>query len=537
MKALRWTAYGLAAALLSCHSAHPLPGPVAPAASSAASTFGAADVDRALRAEWQKRGVVPSPRVDDEGFLRRVTLDIAGRIPTLSEIERFEADRSEARRANVVRSLLASPAYADHWTNYWEDVLLLDKTKGKFVDRGEFRKFLHGAFERNAAWNEVVRALVDARGVNRVAGESADATQVNGAVNWLLQYRDNPQDLAGKVASTFLGVKIQCAQCHDHKTEKWKQRDFQSFAACFANMKSTPLDMDAKNGPVALVERRNPLRRPKKPELASIASAPPAALDGTDFSNEDDRRAALAAWTTSQDNPWFARAFVNRMWGHFLGRGFVEPVDDFRASNPGELPDLLDQLAKDFVSHGHDVKRLVTLIVATEAYQLSSATSTEGALWSRYPLKPLAPDVLLDSIAVATDLDDILSKQRGAEELERAKAQLRKQFDFLFDVDEESHTASYEGTIPQALMLMNGRSVNQTMRVGRQGALLKVLAMPVADERRVETMYLRTVSRRPTPDELRAALLAIPERGAGRQAGFEDLFWALLNSSEFVFNH
>src|SRR5439155_4243549 len=166
----------------------------------------------------------------------------------------------------------------------------------------------------------------------------------------------------------------------------------------------------------------------------------------------------------------------------------------------------------------------------------SDSGKAPPSLWSRYPLKPLAPDELLDSIAVATDLDDVLSR-RGGEELEKAKAQLRKQFDFLFDVDEESHAATYEGTIPQALMLMNGRSVNQTMRVGRQGALLKVLAMPVGDERRVEMLFLRTLSRKPTADELTIALAALPERGAGRQAAFEDLFWALLNSSEFVFNH
>jgi hypothetical protein len=501
----------------------------------------AADVDRAIGAEWHKRGIAASPRVDDLAFLRRVTLDVIGRIPTALEIERFESDRSEGKRDAVVRSLLASPAYADRWTSYWEEVLLLDKTKAKFVDRGEFRRFLHGAFERNLPWNEVVFELVNARGVNRAANDAGEGVRVNGAVNWLLQYRDNPQDLAGKVASTFLGVKIQCAQCHDHKTEKWKQQDFLSFAACFANMKSTPLETDSKTPPVALVEaKRAGLGRAKRPENAKVAAAPPVALDGTDFSSEDDRRAALAAWTTSPQNPWFSRALVNRIWGQFLGRGFVEPVDDFRASNPGEMPELLDALAKDFASHGYDMKRLVATITATGAYQRSSAPAgaspAEAPLWSRFPLKPLGPDELLDSIAVATDLDDVFAG-RGEGELEKSKAQLRKQFEFLFDVDEESHAATYEGTIPQALMLMNGRAVNRTTRVGRQGALLKVLATPTSDEHRVETLFLRTLSRRPTAEESKLALETIPDRGAGRQAAFEDLFWALLNSSEFVFNH
>ncbi len=566
----RTLAIGLALAALSCRSAEPSKSvaQTLPRTPAVAASFGAADIDRALGAEWQKRGLAAAPRVDDHGFLRRAFLDVVGRIPTLDEIAKFESDRSVARRANLVTALVATPGYADHWTNYWEDVLLLDKTKAKLVDRDQFRRFLHSAFERNEPWNQLVYELVSATGWNRPATPApleppttsamaidtggprptapvVDAMHpVNGAVNWLLQYRSNPEDLAGKVASTFLGVKIQCAQCHDHKTEKWKQTDFQRFAACFVNMKASP-ESEGKLAPVELFERRSPAPRfEKRPETASIAAATPAALDGTDFSSEDDRRAALAGWTTSPQNPWFAKAFVNRVWGQFLGRGFVEPVDDFRDSNPGEMPELLDALSKDFVAHGYDVKRLVATIVSTDAYQLSSgalgasvqAGSTTSPLWSRYPLKPLAPDELLDSIAVATDLDDILSGQRG-EDLERAKAQLRKQFDFLFDVDEESHPSSYEGTIPQALMLMNGRSVNQTTRVGRQGALLKILGTPVGDGERIDALYRRTLSRTPSSDERDAALAVIPERGRYRQAAFEDLLWALLNSSEFVFNH
>jgi len=217
-------------------------------------------------------------------------------------------------------------------------------------------------------------------------------------------------------------------------------------------------------------------------------------------------------------------------------------VDDFRASNPPELPILLDDLATDFIASGYDIKRLIRIITATEAYQLSAAPSVVapraqgGDVWSHYPLKPLAPDELLDSIATATDLDEFLAKKKG-DDLEKARAQIRKQFTFLFDIDEESHPASYEGTIPQALMLMNGRQVNQTMRVGRQGALLKILGTPEDDEHRVDALYLRTVSRHPTPDEQKAALALVQVRGPQRHQAFEDLFWALLNSSEFVFNH
>jgi len=236
-----------------------------------------------------------------------------------------------------------------------------------------------------------------------------------------------------------------------------------------------------------------------------------------------------------------------------LGRGFVEPIDDFRASNPAELPALLDELARDFVLYHYDVKRLIRTITGTKAYQVSATPSLTGPLapdanavgtvvdpqpplWSRYPLKPLGPVELLDSIATATDLDDVIAKTKGRD-LERAKAQLRKQFSFLFDVDEESHPASYDGTIAQALMLMNGRSVNQSMRVGRHGALLGIVSMPDDEERRIEALYLRTVSRSPTKDEIEGALAVVSHPGVSRLQGYEDLLWAILNSSEFVFNH
>jgi len=243
----RWVGLGLAAVnALSCRSngtparepqASALPRP------APAPRFGAADVDRRLRDEWHAQGITPAARVDDARFLRRVYLDVIGRIPSVDEIQHYDADASEGRRANVVEALLASPGYADHWTNYWEDVLLLDKVDAKFVDRDEFRGFLHAQFEHDAPWSQIVHALIGAQGLNRASAETQGTA--NGAVSWLLQYRESPQDLAGKVASTFLGVKIQCAQCHDHKTEKWKQLDFQQFASCFTHMKAIPVQWES----------------------------------------------------------------------------------------------------------------------------------------------------------------------------------------------------------------------------------------------------------------------------------------------------
>jgi hypothetical protein len=557
-----------------CHRANEGP-PKLPSGTPAPTEApdGSRIVDEALRAAWQERGIAPAQSVSDGRFLRRVYLDIVGRIPTLDELTTFLADPAHDKRNAAVDALLASPEYAKHWSRYWDDVLLGDKVDNNVVDRDEFDHWLEARFSENTPWDEIVFRLVTAQGTNRATSDgdamgkasrsapdlasmsdspkslgasedrSAGPENLNGAVNWLLKYRDDPQDLAGNLSATFLGVKIQCAQCHDHKTEKWKQRDFQQLAACLTTAKVIPLDAAREGGPkrFGVFEVTKPfVRAGKQPELAAIGQALPVALDGTDFSNAASRREALGEWMRSPQNPWLAKAIVNRIWGYFMGRGFVEPIDDFRASNPALLPGLLDALANDFVAHHHDLKRLIAGITKSQAYQLAAqprATASSGdPLFSRYTLKPLGPDELLDSIAVATELDNLLAG-KNAGEFGTAKSQLRKQFGFLFDVDEESHPTSYEGTIPQALLLMNGRPLSRATNTVRQGALLKVLAMPGSDDEKLGSLFLRTVARMPTSDELAKLLPLLQGRPSQRQEQFEDVFWALLNSSEFIFNH
>jgi hypothetical protein len=285
---------------------------------------------------------------------------------------------------------------------------------------------------------------------------------------------------------------------------------------------------------------KTPGRFTKNPDLEPLSRAAPKALDGTDLSQDPNRREALARWITAQQNPWFAKAIVNRLWGAFLGRGFVEPVDDFRTSNPAVAPEALERLAQAFVAEGYDLKVLIRTIASSDAYQLSSqpskGASDSAAEWSHFALKPLGPDELLDSVAVATDLDEMLAAKKDSD-FAKAKAQLRKQFNFLFDVDEESHPTGFEGTVPQALMLMNGRPVIRVTNTARQGALLKILSMPEDDSRKLETLFLRTVSRPPTTDEKTRLLPYVSEPGGRKLERYEDVMWALLNSSEFVFNH
>jgi hypothetical protein len=588
------------------------------------TAFSPAFIDQRIHAEWTKAKIAPAPPVDDARFLRRVYLDITGIIPTADAVTKFLADKSSNKRAKVVEELLASPRYAENWTNYWDTVLMGRQVRAQILDRVAWRQWLHSQFAKNAPWNRFVYDLITATGVNSSGGSVAKAAgllmpadkrgaamemvagdaggvssggKVNGAVNWLLKYQQTPADLSGQASRIFLGVQIQCAQCHDHKTEKWKQDDFRRLTACFMNARPFPVGEYAR-GNIRRVEVRDvyrPFVQPRNRQATGrneYIAVPPAALDGTDFSSSQNRREALAAWMTAPENPYFAEAIVNRVWAHFMGRGFVEPVDDFRETNPAVMPELLKKLADDFVAHDYDLKHLIKTICATQTYQLSSAPfrgdDPENKLWARYRLKSMGPDELLDSLVTATNLSALLERVAG-NNLDNLKLLMKRQFTFLFDTDEEAEEKEFEGTIPQALMLLNSSITNRTVSPIPGTALAEVMALSGGDAQKIEALYLRTLSRKPTPTELKkwTAFVNAPRdviitdnpvvnegpigrrgrpmppispgqgpnrrnqaqdplaRLGGRLAGstdpkvqaYEDVFWALLNSSEFMFNH
>jgi hypothetical protein len=658
-------------------------------------------IDHLIRAEWKKEGVIPAPPVDDARYLRRIYLDIIGTIPPPDVVRAFINDKSPNKRQQAVQSLLDSPQYADHWTNYWDGVLMGHNLRMRQVDDKAFRDWLHTQFASNIHWNRLVYSLLTATGTNsaqgytiknvkpkakanannvaattakqtpsaqgagqpgvmttpdsvtitytrmvrrrnmraalqnrQAANQSAAANRraaqqgnptnssdmmmqnggdptmaatgrqglaappVNGATNWVLKYAGNPQDLSGQASKIFLGVQIQCAQCHDHKTEKWKQEDFRRFTACFVNTRPRPIN---EMGDGATVRRFDieDLPRPfiaarakKANTNAEYAASPPAALDGTDFSDSPNRRKALAGWMTAPENTWFAEAIVNRMWSHFLGRGFIEPIDDIRPSNPTVMPELLKRMSEDFIANDYDLKQLIRTICATQVYQLTAMPAKradEGnKLWERFRLKPMGPDELLDSLVSATNMQPVLERVAGAK-LDQVKLAMQRQFTFLFDVDEEFEQKDFEGTIPQALMLLNGNLVNRGATPIPGTALADVLATSGDDSSKIEALYLRTLSRKPTQAESQRWLEFIhapryiatgddtggqattiaagngfrglrqaakgkrgnngvdplarlgnavkQDRQSPDQQAYEDMFWALLNSSEFIFNH
>ncbi len=599
------------AAMVACFAAG-----TAQAQSSA--TLKPAEIDHMVRAEWQKEGVVPAAPADDARYLRRIYLDITGNIPPAEVVSEFLADKSPNKRVQAVDRLLDSPGYVSNWTNYWDRTLMFGRVEqARVVDKGAFRLWLTEQFDKNTPWNKFVYDLITATGQNSIGGDyrktrlglvpasttDADGHQINGATNWVLRFQGKPEDLSGTASKIFLGVQIQCAQCHDHKTEKWKQTDFRSFTACFVNTRPQPVNPEGfrdkmlKDYRMNLVDVNRPFvpRGKKAGNAAEYAASKPTALDGTDFSESANRRQGLAQWMTAKENPWFAEAIVNRMWSHFLGRGFVEPIDDFRPSNPTIMPDLMARLSDDFVASGYDMKHLIRTICTTQVYNLSSApagkTDPDNTLWARFRLKPMNPSQLVDSLVQATNTKPALEKYAGGN-LDAIKLNVERQFSFLFDVDEEFEQKDFEGTIPQALLLLNGGIVNTSVTPIPGTALADTLTMPGTDAQKIEALYLRTLSRKPTATELtkwtqflnepremvadngapqaRPAQPMRPNGKAANAAGkggkkmqaptgfnplaraanridpafktakgqaYEDLFWALLNSSEFLFNH
>jgi hypothetical protein len=462
------------------------------------------------------------------------------------------------------------PRWGRHFGTQWA-LLLSNRDANALSGHQWLAEWIAGELNNGTGFDKILRRIVTAQ------GDLADQPAI-------VPYFADGQgiqlaDLAGKLSRGLRGVQIQCAQCHDHKTEKWKTEDFRRLTACFVQTRGELVGREQNRRIIDVYDtERAGKGGPKvRAAMAEYAGATPGGLDGSDFSQSQVRRKALAEWMTAPQNPWFARAIVNRMWGHFLGRGVVDPIDDFRDSNPPILPELLDRLAADFTAHGHDLKRLMLLLVSTEAYQLAPGPrgdkAAEGRLWARFRMMPMGPDELLDSLIAATRIDAVLARG-NQENLEQLKQQTRGHFYRLFEVDEEDESDDFEGTIPQALLLLNGRLTNVGSMAVPGSALHEILAAPGDDASKIRALYLRTLSREPDAAEVdrwkafleapRDVVKAAPtpeakgkkkdrdplarldrDRTVRRQPGpderrrqaYEDLLWALVNSSEFYFNH
>jgi hypothetical protein len=468
------------------------------------------------------------------------------------------------KRLVKVEELLASPAYTEYWGYWWWKTLTGLTTnlrpkdgQGAKLLRGEsgetFRNWLRDQMEANRPYDQFVYDLVSATG----------RTDENGATGFYARWEGKPNDLAGATAKTFLGLRIQCAQCHDHVFEKdWKQKDFQGMAAYFTT--SFPRRVPSKDDPQGLkkgqyasvitdIEPRGGAGRGYAARVAKgkelpeeikqrieLADVTPKTWMGAETKDVPGipRRMVLARWITSKDNPYFAKAFVNRLWGHFMGRGIVNPVDDFGSFNTPSHPELLEMLAKDFADSGFDVKRLMRLLVNTETYQRSSkwegSADPDPSLFARGPVRPMTTDQLYFSLTRASGLDLALDRRA------RIAGRQNKQvvfagFSFIFDDDEMSETEDFHGSIPQGLFLMNSPFIDGALNAKIAPYFLPNAKKP-APKDLVRRLWFDAYGRPPEPAEVNSAI-AFVGRSRDEKTGFQDLFWALLNSAEFMTNH
>lgn len=476
----------------------------------------AAEIDALFQRRWQESGVQPLEAADDATFLRRVTLDVTGRIPSTADVRGFLTDTSPEKRSRVVDDLLQHPRHVRHLAGLWRDVLLPRETAPGFSEA--FESWLQTRFQRKTSYDQLVTEILTAQGGLR----QSEATV------FFTAHQVKPEELAASASRAFLGVEVRCAQCHDHPATKWKQDAFWGFAAFFARVQaSQPNTMSMKIEDKAEGEVYFP---------GSASVVPPRFLDGGELteSTAEPRRAVLARWITSADNPFFARAAANRVWWILFGRGLAEPVDDLGPHNPGTHPEVLDRLAADFHRHGYDLSRLFRIIAATQAYQRSSivpngrddAVETYAAM----PVRSLSARQVYDSLLQAAGNREML--EATSQRVLAGRQEFLKKFDVPL-----RQALEFQGGIPQSLSLLNGSFVAQMTNPATGDLIAALHASPfLTDEQRVDALFLATLSRTPNSDERYRTSRLLSLRSNQRDLALGDILWALLNSGEFVMN-
>lgn len=503
-------------------------------------------IDRSLVAELEHRW---QPAADETTMLRRVFLDLVGQPPTPDDILAFLADDDPARLERTIDRLLDDREYGINWARYWRDVILMRKSEQRaFVVEPAVEEFLSEAFNENRDWRRIASAFITAEG----------DVQVNGATAIIMAQGGKPEDTVAEISRIFCGVQIQCAQCHDHPTDRWTREQFHQLAAFFPRVAVRPGNRNGERTFVVHVTdrefrfRRRPLNdnrfrgtlehrmpdleHPEKPGkvmepvfFINAQSVPLGTLDA-------QRRESLARWLTGEENPWFARAFVNRMWAELIGHGFYEPVDDIGPDREAQAPKTLDLLARAFVDSGHDVKWLFRTIMATRVYRQRSRALDDGQDCSPAVMSPqrLRADSLLNSLNVAfdTSIDElVVNRRRG---LGRRLNTVRRLFRVQFEYDPSDPRHEIQGSISQALAIMNSDLSTRLLRAAPGSVLAAILAAHPRDEDAIDEVYLRTLSRFPTAGEVRRSLAHI-QQSPSRVEAYEDLQWALVNSTEFLF--
>jgi hypothetical protein len=485
-------------------------------------------IDNLVAAKLKKLRIAPSGICSDEEFLRRVFLDIVGTTPSVPEYDAFMASQAPDKRSKLIDELLERKEFAEIWVSKWAELLQVRQIANQISQKGMFLYYnwLVDRLQKNTPMDEFVQELLSASG----------GTFSNAATNFF-QVTNDRLLLSENVAQVFMGMRIQCAQCHNHPFDRWTMDDYYSFSAFFAQI-GRKQGEDYRETVVFNSgggEANHPVGgRVMKPKFLGGAEPETAG---------QDRRAVLARWLASKDNPFFARSFVNRVWAHYFGIGIVEPVDDFRVSNPASNPELLDALGVHFTETNYNLKQLVRDICNSRTYQRSTARNATNELdeanFAHANLRRIKAENLLDVISQVTDTKDKFpGLPLGARAVQIADGATSTYFLTTFGRATRESVCScevkMEPTLSQALHLINGDTVNGKIQQG--GLLKRLLAEKKFPEERIVELYERCFSRRPTAEELEK-LSPLFRADSNQEQALGDLFWALLNSREFLFNH
>jgi Protein of unknown function (DUF1549)/Protein of unknown function (DUF1553) len=488
-------------------------------------------LDIKAAAKWRELGLAPSPVCSDAEFLRRTMLDSIGTTPTPDEVEDFLADQDSDKRNKLVDRLLDRPEYADFWTLKWGDILRVDSQKLGSQGMLAFNLWLRESFASNRPVNQMVEELVTAQG----------SIFRNGPANYY-RVASSPDDLAETTAQVFMGVRLQCAKCHHHPFEAYGQDDYYGLAAYFARVRSKRSEEFGLFGgeQVIYVAKVGEVIQPRTGKKMV-----PRPLGDAPVDDPVDRRRALSRWLTVQNPRWLARNITNRYWGYLMGKGLVNPIDDLRETNPPSNPALLEALAGSFIDSGFDLKAMLRLILTSRVYQLSASTTPDNrpdaAFFTHYTIKRLTAEQLLDAIDLATGTIEKFPKlPAGTRAIALPDTNYASYFLDTFGRPLRAIACECERSgdpnLSQALHLMNGELLNRKL-LQADGRLARMVRDPkLTDETLIRRFYLLAFSRPPTVGETVHARTILAE-ASDRATGAQDLFWALLNSKEFLFNH
>ena len=489
-------------------------------------------VDEHVFAKLESLGLPASQDVDDATFLRRLSIDLAGRLPTLAEAEEFLDDTDSKKRANAIDHLLESSDYADYFANKWSAILRNKRrTDPDKVATFAFYDWIRDSLYENKPYDQFVGEILTAAGM---PGK-------NPQVSWYREVKDQSAQLED-TAQMFLGLRIQCARCHHHPFEKWSQRDYYGFAAFFSRV-------GRKKGLIQNQDRifHNPgVAQSKNPKSNENVKPTGLGSQALDIAAHEDPRHHLAEWMSAKDNPFFAKALVNRYWKHFFGRGLVDPEDDMRVTNPATNPALLDSLSQDFLQSEFDLKHLIRTICNSQTYQLSAEPNAwnrdDKQNFSRYYPKRLNAEVLLDAINQVTGTTTGFSgAPAGTRAVQLPDNGFSSYFLTVFGRPEASSACecerSSEANLAQSLHLLNSGEIQGKLTADSGRAAQLAGNKELDHQLKIRELYLLAFAREPLEDEAAIALAHIEKCGDEGKRAYEDIVWALINTKEFLFNH